>query len=335
MRYFYYLSAWLACWLAAPALARASSMPSTSVQLSSTTAQADPSSQSEQTVITTRVPLRFPNSNPASLSKPNQGQTAGSAQPAFGIGAMSTKSAVIHLIGQPTPAPVAANPVMPPPAPSHSLVSAEIATPKLTIASPSAIIAYKARVGPPVPEAPANPFAHKGVTLPYAENFAQQAADAAKLAATNARHELSGRLARLTAYWAGEGDYYTGKHLASTGIHLHGGVCAVDPSIIPYGSVVVIPGLGQFLAADTGSAVISRAAAREAGRTLAERSALVIDIFFEDSSEGQAFAAQQPKFVSISWWTPSSTSQRLRRRGLEQDLQQAAVVFPAANRLLR
>jgi 3D (Asp-Asp-Asp) domain-containing protein len=129
-----------------------------------------------------------------------------------------------------------------------------------------------------------------------------------------ARHEVAEvaqdglRLARLTAYWAGEGDYYTGRGLSSTGVHLHAGLCAVDPTIIPYGSIVNIPGVGQFLAADTGSAVISRTAAREAGHTLAERSALVIDLFFDHSSAGRAFAANSSKFVPISWWTPSSTS---------------------------
>jgi 3D (Asp-Asp-Asp) domain-containing protein len=121
-------------------------------------------------------------------------------------------------------------------------------------------------------------------------------------------HGLVGRLARLTAYWASEGDYYTERHLSATGIHLHGGHCAVDPSIIPYGSVVEIPGFGQFLAVDTGSAVISRAAAREAGHTKAERNALVIDLFFEHRAEGERFAAEAPKFVDVSWWTPSSTS---------------------------
>jgi 3D (Asp-Asp-Asp) domain-containing protein len=121
-------------------------------------------------------------------------------------------------------------------------------------------------------------------------------------------HEIIGRLARLTAYWEGEGDYYTGRGVSATGIHLHGGHCAVDPSIIPYGSVVDIPGVGQFLAVDTGSAVISREAAREGGRTRAERSALVIDLFFEHPRDGERFAAEAPKFVPISWWTPSSTS---------------------------
>jgi len=126
------------------------------------------------------------------------------------------------------------------------------------------------------------------------------------------------RLARLTAYWAGEGDYYTGRCLSSTGIHLHGGHCAVDPSIIPYGSVVEIPGLGQFLAVDTGSAVVSREAAKEAGHNREERGALVIDLFFEHPSEGERFAAAGAKFVSISWWTPSST---------ENEAKQARSVF--------
>jgi hypothetical protein len=80
----------------------------------------------------------------------------------------------------------------------------------------------------------------------------------------------------------------------------------VDPNIIPYGSVVEIAGVGKYLAVDTGSAVISRTAAREGGHTSAERNAIVVDIFFEDRSEGERFAAAASKFVSISWWTPTS-----------------------------
>jgi 3D (Asp-Asp-Asp) domain-containing protein len=117
-----------------------------------------------------------------------------------------------------------------------------------------------------------------------------------------------GRLARVTAYWAGEGDYYTGRCISATGVRLHDGHCAVDPSIIPYGSVVEIAGVGKYLAVDTGSAVISRTAAKEGGQTSAERNALVVDLFFEDRSEGERFAASAAKYVSISWWTPSSTS---------------------------
>ena len=132
-------------------------------------------------------------------------------------------------------------------------------------------------------------------------------AEVARADVAAGKKALEQHLARLTAYWAGEGDYYTGRRVSATGIHLHGGHCAVDPSIIPYGSVVEIPGLGQFLAVDTGSAVVHRTAAREAGHTRAERSALVVDLFFEHRREGERFAALSPKFVSINWWTPSST----------------------------
>lgn len=120
------------------------------------------------------------------------------------------------------------------------------------------------------------------------------------------RSRANERLARVTAYWAGEGDYYTGRCISATGVHLHDGHCAVDPNIIPYGSVVEIAGVGKFLAVDTGSAVISRTAAREGGHTSAERSAIVVDLFFEDRSEGERFAAGAAKYVSISWWAPSS-----------------------------
>jgi len=125
-----------------------------------------------------------------------------------------------------------------------------------------------------------------------------------------------GRLARVTAYWASEGDYYTGKCISATGVRLHEGHCAVDPNIIPYGSVVEIAGVGKFLAVDTGSAVISRTAAREGGHTSAERSAIVVDLFFANHADGEKFAAGAAKYVSISWWTPRSADTQARARSL-------------------
>jgi hypothetical protein len=110
----------------------------------------------------------------------------------------------------------------------------------------------------------------------------------------------------MTAYWAAEGDYYTERCISATGVRLHDGHCAVDPSIIPYGSVVEVAGVGKFLAVDTGSAVISRTAAREGGHTAEERNAIVIDLFFATRSEGEKFAAAASKYVAISWWTPTS-----------------------------
>ena len=128
----------------------------------------------------------------------------------------------------------------------------------------------------------------------------------------NDRGESGGRLARVTAYWAGEGDYYTGRCMSATGVRLHDGHCAVDPNIIPYGSVVTISGVGRFLAVDTGSAVISRTAAREGGHTDAERHAIVVDVFFEDRSQGERFAAGDAKYVSISWYTPTAMNEQAK-----------------------
>jgi 3D (Asp-Asp-Asp) domain-containing protein len=131
-------------------------------------------------------------------------------------------------------------------------------------------------------------------------------ASTAKIESSPSRPRASERLARVTAYWAAEGDYYTERCISATGVRLHDGHCAVDPRIIPYGSVVEIAGVGKFLAVDTGSAVISRTAAREGGHTSAERNAIVVDLFFENRREGERFAACDSKYISISWWTPSS-----------------------------
>ncbi len=75
-------------------------------------------------------------------------------------------------------------------------------------------------------------------------------------------------LARVTVYWAGGGggsDCWTRQHKCATGARLRPGHCAVDPRRIPYGSKVTLPD-GPLLAVDTGSAVVSRKAARRSGR---------------------------------------------------------------------
>jgi len=109
-----------------------------------------------------------------------------------------------------------------------------------------------------------------------------------------------GRLARITAYWPGE-DYYTTHRRSATGVRLRDGFCAVDASIIPYGSVVTIPGVGQYIAVDTGTAVISRKAAKESGHNSEERSALVIDLYFASRRAGELFSRVGPKFAMIAW----------------------------------
>ena len=114
-------------------------------------------------------------------------------------------------------------------------------------------------------------------------------------------NKAASRLARLTVYWPEEGDHYTRRRMSSTGAYLRDGHCAVDPKVIPYGSVVKIPGMGEYVAVDTGSAVVSRRAARSAGRTSHERNALVVDIFCSSRSKAQEFKENAPEFAVITW----------------------------------
>lgn len=109
-------------------------------------------------------------------------------------------------------------------------------------------------------------------------------------------------LARLTAYWPEEGDSYTVRGMSSSGIRLRDGHCAVDPKVIPYGSVVKIPGIGEYVAVDTGPAVVARRAARLAGRTSRERNALVVDVYCSNRSKARVFEATAPEFADITWY---------------------------------
>jgi 3D (Asp-Asp-Asp) domain-containing protein len=108
-------------------------------------------------------------------------------------------------------------------------------------------------------------------------------------------------LARVTVYWASGGrgsDSWTRRHVCSTGARLRAGHCAVDPRRIPYGSKVRLPD-ATLVAVDTGSAVVSRKAARRAGRTAQERSALVIDRFFETKQQALSWAQRNPYFMLV------------------------------------
>lgn len=60
-----------------------------------------------------------------------------------------------------------------------------------------------------------------------------------------------------TAYTANTATAYpTG--FTATGVLAHQGIVAVDPSVIPLGSMVFVPGYGIAVAADTGGAIIGR-----------------------------------------------------------------------------
>ena len=112
-------------------------------------------------------------------------------------------------------------------------------------------------------------------------------------------------LARVTSYWADEGA--SGKY-ASTGRRLRAGHCAVDPKRIPYGSKIVFPDRA-CTAVDTGSAVISRKAARLCGRTANQLKAIVVDRFFETKREGMAWTNAHPEFMTLHVLPPGSQSE--------------------------
>jgi 3D (Asp-Asp-Asp) domain-containing protein len=100
-------------------------------------------------------------------------------------------------------------------------------------------------------------------------------------------------LARVTSYWAAEGSKF-----ASTGRRLRPGHCAVDPKRIPYGSKVVFPD-AICTAVDTGTAVVSRKAARVCGRTASQLKAIVVDRYFETKREADAWTKAHSEFMML------------------------------------
>lgn len=110
-------------------------------------------------------------------------------------------------------------------------------------------------------------------------------------------------LARVTSYWADEGSKY-----ASTGRRLRPGHCAVDPKRIPYGSKVVFPD-AVCTAVDTGTAVISRKAARLCGRTASQLKAIVVDRFFETQREADRWSHAHSEFMMLRVVPPGTRSE--------------------------
>jgi len=100
-------------------------------------------------------------------------------------------------------------------------------------------------------------------------------------------------LARVTSYWGSEGSKF-----ASTGRRLRPGHCAVDPKRIPYGSKVVFPD-AVCTAVDTGTAVVSRKAARVCGRTASQLKAIVVDRFFDTKREADEWTKAHSEFMML------------------------------------
>ena len=111
-------------------------------------------------------------------------------------------------------------------------------------------------------------------------------------------------LARITVYWPGEGQL----RACSNGARLRAGHCAVDPKKIPYGSRVLFPD-ATCVAVDSGPAVVNRASARACGRTSAQRSAIVIDRFFETKQAALDWANSHPQFMTVRIAEPGSRSE--------------------------
>lgn len=136
-------------------------------------------------------------------------------------------------------------------------------------------------------------------------------------------------LARVTVYWASGGrgsDACTRAHKCATGARLRSGHCAVDPKKIAYGSKVVFPD-ATCVAVDTGRDVINRKAARRSGRTATERSALVIDRFFETKGQALRWANAHPHFMTVRVLSPNEELTGAKRMPLltkEQAPQRAA-----------
>jgi 3D (Asp-Asp-Asp) domain-containing protein len=111
-------------------------------------------------------------------------------------------------------------------------------------------------------------------------------------------------LARVTVYWRAENQ----SRASWSGARLHDGHCAVDPKHIPFGSKVQFSD-ATCLAVDTGPAVVSRKAARLAGRNANQRNAIVVDRFFETKSEALAWADSHPHFMTLRIVTRDSSKE--------------------------
>lgn len=116
-------------------------------------------------------------------------------------------------------------------------------------------------------------------------------------------------LACVTAYWRAEG---CGLRASSTGARLREGDCAVDPTKIPYGSRVLFDDVACH-AVDSGPDVTNRKAARLSGRNPQQRSAIVIDRFFETKAQAMEWTERHPKFVNV-WILPPGSKHRSERK---------------------
>ena len=136
----------------------------------------------------------------------------------------------------------------------------------------------------------------------------------------------SSLFARITVYWPGEGQL----RACSNGARLRAGHCAVDPKKIPYGSRVLFPD-ATCVAVDSGPAVVNRAAARGCGRTAAQRSAIVIDRFFETKQAARDWENSHPQFMTVRIAEPGSRNQTQETVAALDDSERPIKTAPKTN----
>jgi hypothetical protein len=68
----------------------------------------------------------------------------------------------------------------------------------------------------------------------------------------------------------------------------------------------MLPDGSSLAAVDTGTAVKNRKAARQSGRTVEERNAIVVDKFFETKKQALAWAKTHPLFMPVKVATPKT-----------------------------
>jgi hypothetical protein len=102
-------------------------------------------------------------------------------------------------------------------------------------------------------------------------------------------------MARVTYYWPNSGGQ-VGTATSTGAKAVCGQTIAVDPKIIPYGSQVTIPEMGKtFTAADTGSGVVARTAAKKLGRP----DAIVVDVFCANRAIAMQRIKKYPLFMKV------------------------------------
>lgn len=118
---------------------------------------------------------------------------------------------------------------------------------------------------------------------------------------------------RVTYYNAQDCPY--GSRTATGRKAIEGITCAVDPRIIPYGSIIEADALEKFfgdrffIAHDTGSAVKRRIAARRWGRNVP-----VIDIYIKTRKRANYLASTLPMFMRVKIHLHKKGNREYRRR---------------------